>query len=143
MPASEPLCDLFKLDISILTKKENTLFEAELFIFFCEELKEEFRKQHKHYFQIMRFSLSKENNMLEAKFAQLIINDIISTKNYSLKGIAHYTGSFEDVLEEIMLGRNTNPSAIFLQRLISLHRSVRQELYEVIMKKIITRYSSA
>lgn len=142
MSAVEPLWRLIGVNISNLTKEENILLEVELFIRICDELKESFREQQRNYFHLMKFTIEKENIMLEAKLVQLIINDILSTNEYSLQGIACYTDTFEDVIEEVMTGRNTNPSAVFLRRLIDLHRSVRRDLYHLIMKKITSQYLS-
>lgn len=139
----EPLCLLIGINSSMLTKEENILLEAELFIRICEELKETFREQHRNYFHLMKFTIEKENVMLEAKFVRLIINDILSTDEYNLKGIAYYTDTYEDVVEEVITGRNTSPSATFLRRLIDLHRLVRRDLYNAIIKKIATQYLAA
>jgi hypothetical protein len=38
------------------------------------------------------------------------------------------------------MGRNVRPSAIFLRKLIDLHRSVRRELYQKIIKKVTENY---
>lgn len=137
MSAMEPLCRLIGAKTSMLTKEENILLEAELFTRICEELKEIFREQHRDYFRLMKFTIEKEKAMLEAKFVRLIIKDILSTDEYNLKGIAYYTDTYEDVVEEVVTGRNTSPSATFLQRLIDLHRSVRRDLYDIIIKKIL------
>jgi hypothetical protein len=136
MAAMEPLCHLAGLKSSRLTKEENLILEANLFTCVCEELKEIFRKQYKDYFHLLNFTRDMENAMLEKYFVRLIINDILSTKEYTLSGIARYTNTHEDVVEEILLERNTNPSALFLRRLIELHRSIRPTLYSAIMKKI-------
>ena len=40
-------------------------------------------------------------------------------------------------------GLNTSPSAIFLRKIIELHRSIRPELYREIMRKITTEYLAA
>ena len=114
MSAMEPLYRLIKIDTSMLTKEENILLEVAFFTRICEELKEIFRKQHRDYFHLMKFTIEKENMMLEAKFIQLIIKDILSTEEYTLAGIAHYTDTYEDVVQEVLIGRNTNPSASFL-----------------------------
>ncbi len=77
--------------------------------------------------------------MLESSIIQFIINDILSTGEYSLKGIACYTGSFEDVIVELLTGVNKYPSAFFLRKLIDLHRSTRRDIYDLIMKRIIAK----
>src|SRR5438445_253063 len=129
MAATELLSHLIAIDLSKLSKKEIILLEAEFFARICEELRESFRKQHKDYFRLMKFNTEKENIMLETNFVRLIINDILSTEEYNLNGIAHYTDTHEDVVQEIIDGRNNNPSATLLRRSIDLHRSVRRDLY--------------
>lgn len=136
MAALESLSYLMGIDTHTLRHKEKILFEAELFTHICEELKEEFRKKHKDYFYSIKFANEKENLMLEARLVQDVIQDILSTDEYNLKGIAYYTDSFEEVVEEFATGINTNPSAIFLRKLILLHLSVRRELYNYIKKKL-------
>lgn len=140
MSATEPLCHLIGMNSYQLTKEEIFLLEAELFTRIYVELKEIFRKEHSDYFRLMKFTIEKENEMLEAKFARLIIQDILSTKEYNLEGIARYTNTYEEVVEEVIAGRNTTPSAIFFRRIIDLHQSVRRDLYDAIVKKITTHY---
>ena len=140
MSAVEPLCRLLGVNIFTLTKEESTLLEAELFIRICDELKEKFREQLRNYFRLMKFTIKKENEMLEANFVRFIIKDIISTDEYDLLGVACYTDTHEDVIREVISGRNTNPSAKLLRKSISLHRSVRRDLYCAIMKKIFAEH---
>ena len=142
MPAVDPLFHLIGIDASMLTHQEKFLVELELFSRICEELKEIFREQHRNYFNLMKFTIEKENNMLESRHVQFIINDILSTGEYNLKGIAYYTNTFEDVVMESMTGLNACPSAIFLRKLIDLHRSVRRDLYDMMMKRIIAKFLS-
>src|SRR3989338_8213989 len=136
MAAMELLCHWVWMNLSKFSREEIFLLEAELFARICEELKEIFRKQHRDYFRLMKFTEDMENIMLEANFVRLIIKDILSTEEYNLRGVAYYTDSHEDVVQEVIDGRNTNPSATLLRRSIDLHRSVRRDLYHAIVKKI-------
>lgn len=140
MAAIIPFFQLMRIDISNLSKQELLIVEAELFIRICEELKEVFRKEHKDYFCLMNTSKEKESSMLEAKFVSSIIQDILSTQEYNLQGIAKYTDFHEDVVVDVIVGKNVCPSSVFLKRIIELHRSVRSELYKRIMKKIAMQY---
>lgn len=139
MAAIELLCHWGGINTSLLSKQEIILLEAEFFICICEQLKEIFRSRHKNYFRLMKFSIEKENAMLDNMFVCLVIKDIVSTEEYDLKGIANYTETHEDVIQEVIDGRNTNPSANLLRRSINLYRSVRRELYREIIKKIIEK----
>ena len=85
MSAIEPLCHLMGMTTSMFTREENVLLELELFSRVCEELKEIFKDQHRNFFCLMKFSSEKGEHMLETRFIQLIINDILSTEEYNLK----------------------------------------------------------
>lgn len=141
MAAISPLFQVIQVAIPKLSKEELLILEAELFIHICEELREAFREQHKDYFYLMKIPKEMENTMLETNFASSIIKDILSTQEYTLQGIANYTDFHEDVIIDVILGKNICPSSIFLKRIIELHRSVRPELYQTIMKKIVSQYS--
>ncbi len=131
-------CDFIRNNARNLTREEYLLCQAEFFFIICEEIKEIFREQYRDYFSLMKFTIEMENNMLDVEFLRFIILDILSTEEYNLNGIATYTNTHEDVVHEVVSGLNVNPSANFLRKIIALHRSVRRELYEVIMKKIIS-----
>lgn len=119
-----------------LSKNEFLLLEAEIFIRVIQEIKELFREKHKVFFNLMKYTIEMENTMIESNFVRLIIQDILFSEEYDLKGIAYYTNIPEEVVQEIIMGLNTNPSATLLQRLIELHRLVRRDLYQTIFKKI-------
>lgn len=140
MAAVVPLCQLISISPAKLSKEENLLLEAELFTRLCEALEKIFRERHQEYFSLMKLTIEMEKTMLEANFITLIINDILATEEYTLEGIAHYTDTPEDVMQEIVTGYNKNPSAMLLRRVIDLHRSVRRNLYEATMKKIAEKY---
>lgn len=136
MPAIQPLFFLFNKNVKKLSKNECFLLEASLLTYICRELKEIFKEKHKTYFCLAKFTKEMEDIMLEANFVRLIIQDILSSGEYNLEGIAHYIDTHEDVVQEIMIGNNTNPSAQLLQRIIELHKSIRRELYLTIIKKM-------
>lgn len=140
MSAVEPLWKILQIDTSNLTKNEIILFEAELFNSVCDELNDFFGSLYKNYFYLINLSKEKENSMREDIFAGQIVKDILSTESYNLTGIAYYANTHEEVIEEIISGRNTSPSAKLLRKLIELHRTVREELYDAIRKKILSRY---
>ena len=140
MAATEPLCHLIGIDSYKLSREEFLILEAELFYSVCEELKEIFRMQYKEYFRLTKLTKEMENIMLEHHFLRFIINDTLSTKEYSVEGFAYYIDTHADVVNEIISGNNVNPSAMLLRRAIGLHRSVRGELYQAIIQKIIKKY---
>lgn len=140
MSATESMCRLIGINCKKLSKEEYLLLEAEIFIRICEELREFFREQQKGYFCLMKFNLEKENVMLENDLARLITKDILSSEEYNLSGIASYSDTPTDVVQEVIDGRNIRPSATFLWKIIELHRSVRRDLYDAIRKKIINHH---
>src|SRR5579883_3193368 len=107
MSATEWLCQIIGVNSQKLSKEENILLEAELFCRLCEEFKKLFRNGFKDYFRMMKFDLEMEDAMLEASFMRCIVNDILSTENYTLSGIAYYTQTPEDIISEIASGCNT------------------------------------
>ena len=140
MSATEPLCRLIGIDFKKLSKEEYLLLEAEIFIRICEGLREFFREQQKNYFYWVSFNFEKENIMLENDLARSITKDILSLKEYNLSGLAVYADTPEDVIQEVIDGRNKRPSATYLWKIIELHRTIRRDLYDAIIKKIIHHY---
>ena len=136
MTTLQSWCYLLGITIKNLTKDELLLVEAEVFIRVTQEIKTIFREKHKSFFALMHYTMEMEEMMIESNFLRLIIQDIIASEEYDMKGIAYYTHIPEEVVNEIMIGLNTNPSAAILQRLINLHCSVRKDLYQSIYKKI-------
>jgi len=140
MPAMEPLYRLIGVSRCDFSKEEFLILEAELFICICEELKEFFRNQYRNYFCLMKFAIEHEDDMLEINFIRLIMKDILSSEEYTLEGIARYTDTHEDVVQEIFAGSNISPSARLFRRVIELHRSIRSDLYGEIMKRVAAQY---
>lgn len=135
MPALQPLCSLFRVNLNKLSREEKFILEAELLNHICNELKMLFRNQYNDYFRLMKFTKEMVATMLDTNYICFVIKDILLTEEYTLTGIACYTQTPEEVVYELVSGCNTRPSAIFLQRIIELHRSVRSELYNSILKK--------
>jgi hypothetical protein len=138
MTAMEPFCALIGINTKKFSKIENILIEIELFIRIYDELKEFFRTQYRDFFDLMKFTQTKENIMLENNFIKLLLNDILTTQEYTLEGIAYYTNIPQDVVQELASGLNTKPIINYLRKVIELHRLVRGDLYQAIKKKIIS-----
>ena len=101
MSVMEPLCKVIGLKPQQLSKEEFFVLEVELFARVCEEINEILKTMYKDYFYFMKFNTEMENSMLEDDFMRFIVNDILLTEEYSLKGIACYTQSHEDVIFDI------------------------------------------
>lgn len=140
MSAPEPLCYLIGINPKKFSKEELNILEADIFIRICDELKNIFKSEYKNFFYLLKFTTIQENAMLEKNFIQIILNDILSTEEYTIQGIAHYTDIHEDVIHELASGLNTKPLASCLRKVIELHRLVRRELYQTIVKKIVASY---
>lgn len=136
MPAMEPLCRLAGINPHNLSKKENLILEGYLFLNLYEQLKNEFKNRHQPFFSSLMLNKEMENTMLEANFLRMLINDILVSETYTLTGIALYTNTDQEVLEDIIVGKNQYPSAIFIRKIIELHRTVRQDLYQAIFQKL-------
>src|SRR5206468_597438 len=125
MSAIQSFVFLLNINSRNFSKEEYSFLEANLLTHVCEELKEIIREENKDYFRLMKFEIEKENAMIEANFIRYIIKDILLSEEYSLAGIAYYTDTPEDVIYEIIAGRNTCPSLFLSRKIIELHRSVR------------------
>lgn len=136
MAAMESFCYWMRIDLSKLSKEEIILLEAAIFSFICIELKNYFKEQHKHFFRLINMNIEKENIMLDHMFLKLVIKDILSTKEYNMTGLAYYANTHEDVIQDVLDGLNTDPSANLLRKCIDLHRLVRRDLYGSIIKKL-------
>ena len=134
------LCHLMGINTDMLSKNESLILEADVFTRICGILKEIFKMQYKNYFRIMKFNSDLEDEIMESEVVRCIINDILSTEEYSLAGIAYYTNMPEDVIYEVAIGKNTDPSSSLLRKIVVLHRLVRPDLYQMLMGKMVTEY---
>ena len=73
---------------------------------------------------------------MEANFLRYIIHDLLSIEAYSLQGIACYANVPEEMIYEVASGCNANPSLMLSRKIIDLHRQVRGDWYEDIVKRI-------
>lgn len=135
MPAPELFCRLVNINLITFTKEESMFLEIEFFTLIVEELKNLYMHQHKDYFRLLKFTQETESSMIEDHFIRYIINDILSTEEYSLAGIAYYTQTPEEIIFEIAAGLQGCLSPSLLRKIIELHRMVRSELYQAIFKK--------
>lgn len=142
MPAIQSLASLLGINLRTFSKKETLLLEAELLRRIGHELKDIFRSQYKSYFNLMKFTFEMEEDMLDTNFSRLLILEMLSSDEYTLEGIAHYTHTPLDIIQEIVMQKCSSISYPFFQRLIELHCSINREVYENIMQKIAQEYSN-
>jgi hypothetical protein len=143
MPRAELLCNLAGIKSFKFSKEENIIIEAELFSRLIDKVIEYFKEQHKVYLCLVKLNKEMEVAMFGTNFIRCIINDILSTEEYTLSGIAYYTQTPEDIVYEVSTGSNCSPSIDLFRKIIELHRSVRSDLYRSITEKIISEYTSA
>lgn len=136
MAAMELLCHMAGVNSERLSKEESVLLETILFADLCNELLSLFKSLYKDYFQLLK-NTEMEEEVMEANLMKCLINDIIATESYTLEGIAFYTQTHDEVIYEVVCGRNTSPSLMLSRKIIELHRSVRPELYKKIFAKIL------
>ncbi len=72
--------------------------------------------------------------MLDTQVTKEIIKDILQSNNYTLSGIAYYTNIPEEILDEILCGKNGNPSIQTLRKLLELHHTLYPNFYSEISK---------
>jgi hypothetical protein len=138
MPAIEPLTSMLGLKASKFSQIELVLLEIEILTLVCEEIKKMMQSDYHDYFHYLKYSADKEKNMLEENVLRYVINDIISSEQYSLAGIAYYTHTPIEVINDVAMGNNTMPSFSLSRKIIDLHRSVRPDLYQEIIQKLVT-----
>jgi hypothetical protein len=138
----ELMCDLMGIISSKFSKTESLILEGELFTRFCDELKKRFRTKYCHYFRVMNFNAKAEEEMLEGHLVRYVIDDILASGDYTLQGIAYYTHISEDCVYDMAIGHDLDPSSTVFRNMLKLHRSVRPDLYQQMMKKIISGYDN-
>jgi hypothetical protein len=82
-------------------------------------------------------SNKKEENMADGQMIGKLVNDLIVNDEYSIQGLATYTGYPEDVIHDLASGKNGNPSIELANKIIELHFFSRRELYLFFLKKMI------
>lgn len=131
-----------KMTIREYLKIDFLILEAQLFFNICVELKDYLKTQYQDYFRLMKFDSEMEDAMIDGQFIQLILNDILSTGEYSITGVATYIHMPEEVIYDLFMGRNTNPFLALSRKIIELHRTVRPQLYQEIIQKILKESES-
>jgi hypothetical protein len=135
MPALDLLCNLTEFNHKQLSKKENIILEAEIYSRIADALWEFYQSQYQNYFELLNYKLEMEDIAMELNFIRFLVTDILKSNTYTLSGIACYTYTPEEFIQDLMIGHNS-PVIIFLRKLIALHKSVKPELYQNVLNKI-------
>lgn len=139
MPAIQPACHLLNLVHIRTPTKELRLFEAETIACLVIELKEIFRKRYEPWITTTHSNKEEVYRMIDNQFLKDMLFDILSSGNYTLEGIARYTGFHEDLISDIASGICPHPSIFLFQKLFELHLGSKHDLYKNIRKKIISQ----
>lgn len=136
MSATEPLLKLLDMNTAKLSREEAYVVEMELLTRTYGMLRDTLEVQHTPFLRLMRYKPEQVSHMIEDTFIRSLIMDIISTDEYSIEGIAHYTRVPIDVISDIAIGQHTSPSFELARKIIELHQTVRPKLYHEMIKKI-------
>ncbi|EKD71612.1 MAG: hypothetical protein ACD_46C00144G0002 [uncultured bacterium] len=138
----EVLSYFSRSNLNNLSKAESFFVEATIFLRIYEEFFEILKTQYNGYLRLIKTEFGMENEMMEANFLKFLVNDILSTNDYTLEGIANFIRMPIDAVLEVASGINNNPSLMLATKLIKLHINVRKDLYGELMKKIISDFDS-
>lgn len=139
MASLELFSSLIGINLKKLSSTEIRILEISLFIKVCKALEEIFHEELKDTL-LTRQIVEKGSHMYEARFLTKIVNDILNTDLYTIAGIAYETNVPEDVICDIILEQNRNPSLEVSRKIIELHRKVDPALYQRVINKISAEY---
>lgn len=110
----------------LLSKEEIFLLDALLLDAMCGELDKHYRE---------------ENKVIVSKgVINLMLQDLIKSGDYTIGGVAAYAHLPEEVIYDIAIGTNTNPTLDVSRKIIQLHMGARSQLYQCVMQKITMKY---
>lgn len=112
-----------------------------MFVRVLEEISEIFTNDYRAFQKLLKNEMNIEEKVMEVNFLRNLINDILSTDEYTLEGVANFIRMPIDIVLEIVSGINTNPSWMLVSRIIKLHSNVRRDVYRTIIKKIVSEES--
>lgn len=134
MSLPEPLYHLFNMDAKQLTARAMQRYEQQLLKHICKGIKEYFRRENQQYFCCMKFSVARENKMLEETYVSLLINEILSTKQYTLRSIAKQVSATKKTIRHLAMSSGAKPATMLLWKIIVLHSRIKPDLYEKLIK---------
>lgn len=143
MAALEPLYHLLEEPQKKLSKIEILLTEVILFLQLEPALNKKIQSTYDLSKGHFHDNQHKESMMIENNFVRNMIEDILSTEEYSLDGIAFHLNIPEEVLSDILIGYNQSPSLSLARKIMELHKYVRRDLYHHLVKKIAMQASQS
>lgn len=138
MATMEYLCCAAGVDPKLLSKEENLLLEAALVSSLCDELAQIY--QIKIPANLSKNFQENKNMMTYGNIINLILQDLIKSNDYTISGVASYSNVPEEVIYDIAIGSNNNPSLEVSRKIIELHKTARHDLYQKVMQKITSNY---
>ena len=133
MCAMDLLSNVLHFYFDKLPRKEKLLLEAIFFAFLYQELATHYKNESNQ---------TREVSMINDPVICNLVNDLLINNDYSIQGLADYTGYPEDVIYDLAAGMNTNPTILLSTKIIQLHAIARRDLYNTLLKKVITKLAS-
>ena len=133
MCAMDLLSNVLHFYFDKLPRKEKLLLEAIFFAFLYQELATHYKTESNQ---------TREVSMINDPVICNLVNDLLINNDYSIQGLADYTGYPEDVIYDLAAGMNTNPTILLSTKIIQLHAIARRDLYNTLLKKVITKLAS-
>ena len=135
MSALQRLSHYLGVNLRQFSREENLFLEAELFLRISEEIWAQFKLENKDYFHHLT-NFNVEHTLMELQVIRCLIDDILRSENYTLSGIAYYTQTPEELVQELLIGYRVSPVITFTRKLIELHKEIKPDLYKNVIKKI-------
>lgn len=108
MSKTDLISCLLRQHHSKLSQAQKLFLEVKFLISIYHEVSEIFHSRYKEYQTLTK--CNQENEMLSVRFIPEMIKDILLTEEYTLAGIANHTNIPEEVLSDIMVGANVDPT---------------------------------
>lgn len=134
----EYLCCVAGVDPKKLSREENLLLEVVLICEVCDELMQVYQVTVPE--NLRKNFKEKEVMIVHGNVINLIVQDLIKSNDYTITGVAAYSNVPEEVIYDIAIGNNNNPSLEVARKIIELHKTARAELYQRVMQKITASY---
>lgn len=140
MATMEYLCSMAGVNPAHLSKEENLLIEAVLLCGLCDELTQIYQVSFP--VSLVKNKKEKTTMLVHGNIINLILLDLIKSNDYTISGVAVYANVPEEVIYDIAIGNNRNPSLEVSRKIIELHKTARVDLYQKVMQKITAGYSA-
>lgn len=140
MAAMELFSNLLPINHREFTTKELNLLEVRLLLELIEQIQNAFMEHYKDYFSLIHYKKDLKEMMLQENFIKTLVCDILATQEYTLAGIALYTHFPEEIIYELAVGQNKNPSFHLSMKIMQLHSMVRPGLYKELINKVIESF---